>query len=48
MATLSNEGTDERSQAIIAGIEAIQPKYILELPSNLKARSSSTFWRRRV
>jgi sulfopyruvate decarboxylase alpha subunit len=38
MATLSNEGTDERSQALIAGIEAIQPKYILELPSsNLKA-----------
>jgi len=38
MAIVSNEDTDERSQALIAGIEAIRPTYVLELPSsNLKA-----------
>jgi sulfopyruvate decarboxylase subunit alpha len=38
MVTLPSEEIDERSRALIAGIEAIQPKYVLELPSsNLKA-----------
>lgn len=38
MVTLQSEEIDERSRALIAGIEAIQPTYVLELPSsNLKA-----------
>src|ERR1051325_9485545 len=37
MAILSNTQADERSRALIAGIEAIRPKYVLQLPSsNLK------------
>jgi sulfopyruvate decarboxylase subunit alpha len=37
MAISSIEDMDERSHALIAGIEAIRPNYILELPSsNLK------------